>query len=76
MNKSDVVTVKEFKKTICNCRKLIDGTHFNSDNDLYDLTASDMAYIRTMYGDDLVNMLYAAYKLGFARGLKKAANES
>ena len=62
---------KEYKKKVGNARVLIDKTNFLELPD-YDLSVSDVNYIRNRCNDNSYDMVYAAYKLGFARGIKKA----
>lgn len=65
-----IMTVGEFKKKVRNPRVLIDKTHL-TDFPEYDLSVSDVNYIRNRFGDDTYDMMYAFYKLGFARGVRK-----
>lgn len=54
------------------CSTVIDKTNF-VDMPGYDMKTHEANYIRKNYNDD-VDMIYAAYKLGFARGIEKAAD--
>lgn len=42
----------------------------------YDMTASDAQYIRNHYNQDYLDVMYATYKLGFARAMKMHERES
>ena len=66
---------KEYKKKIGNARVLIDQIHFTNMPE-YDLSVSDVNYIRSIHDDNSIDMVYAAYKLGFARGMKKKENDA
>lgn len=76
MNKSEVMTVKEYKTRVTKASVLIDKVHLQNDP-LYDMTSSDLQYIRNRNKErnDLVDLMYDCYKLGFARGLQKAESE-
>jgi hypothetical protein len=75
MNKSEVMTVKEYKTRVTKASVLIDKVHLQNDP-LYDLRSSDMQYIHNKNKDkDLTDLMYDCYKLGFARGLQKAESE-
>ena len=64
---------------------LIAHTHFQGDKNMkWDLSAREMNYIKTRQRyshddkaepDDLMNIMYDCYKLGFAKGLLKAQEE-
>lgn len=64
---------------------LIKHTHFSTKDSKWDLTASEMKYIRLRQSfvpdedkpesEDILNIMYDCYKLGFAKGLLKAQEE-
>lgn len=75
MKKDEVMTAEEYKTRTDTARKLIDKTSFNKMPN-YDMRSTDWQYIRNTYNADIFDMIYASYKLGFARGVMKAEAEA